>query len=55
VQDLRNLEAPEAILNVKYKDGKTLELATSKFGINDVLHTFGKHAKKLQDAEDAMN
>ncbi|KAF9584960.1 hypothetical protein BGW38_004484 [Lunasporangiospora selenospora] len=40
-------------LFVAYKDGKTLNLETGDMKINDVLRQVGKHARKLQEKEDA--
>ncbi|KAI9229172.1 MAG: hypothetical protein DHS80DRAFT_22653 [Piptocephalis tieghemiana] len=50
-----NLQAPDATVSVKYKDGKTMDLVTSTIPVQEVLSVFGKHAKKLQEAEDALN
>ncbi|KAG0359120.1 39S ribosomal protein L44, mitochondrial [Podila minutissima] len=40
-------------ISVTYKDGKTLELQTGDMKVNDVLRQVGKHARKLQEKEDA--
>lgn len=37
------------------EDGKTMDLVTSTIPVQEVLSVFGKHAKKLQEAEDALN
>ncbi|KAG0228243.1 39S ribosomal protein L44, mitochondrial [Actinomortierella wolfii] len=42
------------VLSVTYKDGKTLELQTAEMNINDVLRQVGRHARKLQEKEDAL-
>ncbi|KAF9217727.1 hypothetical protein BGZ59_000645 [Podila verticillata] len=42
-------------LSVTYKDGKTLELQTGDMKVNDVLRQVGKHARKLQEKEDASS
>ncbi|KAF8939238.1 hypothetical protein BGZ58_010321 [Dissophora ornata] len=47
-----DLTKPSTI-QVTYKDGKTLELKTDDIKVNDVLRQVGKHAKKLQEKEDA--
>ncbi|KAG0343034.1 39S ribosomal protein L44, mitochondrial [Podila humilis] len=40
-------------ISVTYKDGKTLELQTADMKVNDVLRQVGKHARKLQEKEEA--
>jgi hypothetical protein len=42
-----------ATIHVTYKDGKTLDLKASEMKVNDVLRQVGKHARKLQEKEDA--
>jgi len=42
-------------LSITYKDGKTLELQTGDMKVNDVLRQVGKHARKLQEKEDASS
>ncbi|KAF9968084.1 39S ribosomal protein L44, mitochondrial [Mortierella alpina] len=41
------------LISVTYKDGKTLDLQTGEMKVNDVLRQVGKHARKLQEKEDA--
>ncbi|KAI7869131.1 hypothetical protein BDF14DRAFT_1785154 [Spinellus fusiger] len=40
-------------ISVVYRDGKTLSMATDSLKINHVLQVIGKHAKKLEEAEQA--
>ncbi|ORZ12056.1 hypothetical protein BCR41DRAFT_308105 [Lobosporangium transversale] len=42
-----------ATIQVTYKDGKTLNLQAGEMKVNDVLRQVGKHARKLQEKEDA--
>ncbi|KAF8985807.1 39S ribosomal protein L44, mitochondrial [Entomortierella lignicola] len=44
-----------ATINVTYKDGKTLNLKASDMKVDDVLRQVGKHARKLQEKEDASS
>ncbi|KAG0369065.1 hypothetical protein BGZ54_000432 [Gamsiella multidivaricata] len=44
-----------ATIHVTYKDGKTLDLKADDMKVNDVLRQVGKHAKKLQEKEDAAS
>ncbi|KAF9925841.1 39S ribosomal protein L44, mitochondrial [Mortierella antarctica] len=44
-------KAPQ--ISITYKDGKTLDLQTGEMKVNDVLRQVGKHARKLQEKEDA--
>ncbi|KAF9954693.1 39S ribosomal protein L44, mitochondrial [Mortierella alpina] len=44
-------KAPQ--ISIIYKDGKTLDLQTGEMKVNDVLRQVGKHARKLQEKEDA--
>ncbi|CAO3572392.1 unnamed protein product [Mortierella alpina] len=41
------------LISITYKDGKTLDLQTGEMKVNDVLRQVGKHARKLQEKEDA--
>ncbi|KAK3836453.1 MAG: hypothetical protein JOS17DRAFT_734227 [Linnemannia elongata] len=41
------------VISVTYKDGKTLQLLTGDMKVNDVLRQVGKHARKLQEKEEA--
>ncbi|KAF9920673.1 39S ribosomal protein L44, mitochondrial [Linnemannia zychae] len=42
-------------IHITYKDGKTLELQPGEMKIDDVLRQVGKHARKLQEKEDASS
>ncbi|KAF9411945.1 hypothetical protein BGZ94_001193 [Podila epigama] len=42
-------------VSITYKDGKVLELKTGEMKVNDVLRQVGKHARKLQEKEDASS
>lgn len=44
-----------ASISITYKDGKTLDLKTDDMKVNDVLRQVGKHARKLQEKEDATS
>ncbi|KAF9565950.1 39S ribosomal protein L44, mitochondrial [Mortierella alpina] len=41
------------LISITYKDGKTLDLQSGEMKVNDVLRQVGKHARKLQEKEDA--
>ncbi|KAF9185258.1 hypothetical protein BGZ51_008623 [Haplosporangium sp. Z 767] len=43
------------LISVTYKDGKTLDLQAGDMKVNDVLRQVGKHARKLQEKEDATS
>ncbi|GJJ76419.1 large subunit ribosomal protein L53 [Entomortierella parvispora] len=40
-------------ISVTYKDGKTLDINAGDMKVNDVLRQVGKHARKLQEKEEA--
>ncbi|KAG0305868.1 39S ribosomal protein L44, mitochondrial [Dissophora globulifera] len=44
-----------ATIHVTYKDGKTLDINAGEMKVNDVLRQVGKHARKLQEKEDASS
>ncbi|KAG0255380.1 hypothetical protein BG011_005170 [Mortierella polycephala] len=41
------------LISITYKDGKTLDLQAGDMKVDDVLRQVGKHARKLQEKEDA--
>ncbi|KAI1310806.1 39S ribosomal protein L44, mitochondrial [Mortierella claussenii] len=44
-----------ATIHITFKDGKILDLKAEDMNINDVLRQVGKHARKLQEKEDASS
>ncbi|KAG0209958.1 39S ribosomal protein L44, mitochondrial [Mortierella sp. GBA30] len=55
VSDLHADVSKAPLISVTYKDGKTLDLQAGEMKVNDVLRQVGKHARKLQEKEDASS
>ncbi|KAL0082223.1 hypothetical protein J3Q64DRAFT_1235786 [Phycomyces blakesleeanus] len=43
----------ESVINVLYRDGKTLKVESDKLKIDNLVQVVSKHAKKLEEAEQA--
>jgi large subunit ribosomal protein L53 len=55
VTDVLNDPTAPSHIQVAYKDGQKLSLDADKMKISNIVQTVNKHAKKLEEIEEAKN